>query len=109
MRRFDFEPNASENPANPFIIFPTADSSESARGTIPSHPNTTLPHSSPSLALSLPCFLSPICAAFDLYHAAPWQEKVIITNTGRGSDSLLCHRPYLDAVYAPARKTRLHL
>lgn len=99
MRHFDLEANASENPANPFIIFPTADSSESARGMIPLHPNTTLPHSSLSLSvsLSLPC-LSTSCAAFDLYHAAPWQEKVIITNIGRGSDSLLCHRPYLDAV-----------
>lgn len=104
MRHFDLEANASENPANPFIIFPTADSSESARGTISLHPNTTLPHSSLSLSLSpsLPCFVfSPSCAAFDLYHAAPWQEKVIITNIGRGSDSLLCHRPYLDAVLCP--------
>lgn len=54
MRRFDLEANASENPANPFIIFPTADSTECARGTISLHPNITLSHSS----LSLPLFLS---------------------------------------------------
>lgn len=102
MRRFDLEANASENPANPFIIFPTADSSESARGTISVHPNITLSHSSLSPSLSLPCFVfSPNYAAFHLYHAAPWQEKVIIRNTGRGSDSLLCHRPYLDVVLCP--------
>lgn len=100
MRRFDLEANASENPANPFIIFPTADSSKSARGTIPLHPNITLSHS--TLSLSLPCFVfSPSCAVFHLYHAAPWQEKVIITNIGWGSDSLLCHRPYLDVVLCP--------
>lgn len=101
MRRFNLEANASENPANPFIIFPTSDSSERTRHDFPaSKHNTLIPLSPPSL--SLPCFvLSPSCAAFLLYHAAPWQEKVIITNIGRGSDSLLCHRPYLDVVLYP--------
>ncbi len=60
MRRFDLEANASENPANPFIIFPTADSSERTRHGFPASKHNTLSFLSLSLSLSFSPLLCPL-------------------------------------------------